>query len=67
MVTVEALQTMTNLQARAHQNMVTLAQQQMDALKEIVNSNTRSGSSGGMTDTRGNGRSVVIKGDEQRF
>ena len=57
---------MTNLQAQAHQNMVTLAQQHMDALKEIVNSNTRGGSSG-MTDTRGIGRPVVFKGDEQRY
>ena len=57
---------MTNLQAQAHQIMVTLAQQHMDALKEIVNSNTR-GSSSGMTVTRGIGRPVVFKGDEQRF
>ena len=67
MVTVEALQTMmTNLQAPAHQKRMTLAQQHMDALKEIVNSNTRGGSSG-MTDTRGIGRPVVFKGDEQRY
>ena len=67
MVTVEALQTMmTNLQAQAHQNMVTLAQQHLDALKEIVHSNTRGGSSG-MTDTRGIGRPVVFKGEEQRY
>ena len=67
MVTVEALQTMmTNLQAQAHQNMVTLAQQHMDALKEIVHSNTRGGSSG-MTDTRDIGRPVVFKGEEQRY
>ena len=57
---------MTNLQAQAHQNMVTLAQQHMDALKEIVHSNTRGGSSG-MTDTRGIGRPVVFKGEEQRY
>ena len=64
MVTVEALQTMmTNLQAQAHQNMVTLAQQHMDALREIVNVNTR-GESSGMTDTRGIGRPVVFRGDE---
>ena len=57
---------MTNLQAHAHQNMVTLAQQHMDTLKEIVNSNTRRGSSG-MTDTRGISRPVVFKADEQRY
>ena len=67
MVTVEALQTMmTNLQAQAHQKKVTLAQQHMDALKVIVNSNTR-GNSSGMTDTRCIGRPVVFKGDEQRY
>lgn len=36
---------MTNLQPQAHQNMVALWQQQMDALKEIVKPNTRGGSS----------------------
>ena len=55
---------MTNLQAQAHQNMVTLAQQHMDALKEIVHSNTR-GDSSGMTDTRGIGRPVVFKSREE--
>ena len=57
---------MTNLQAQAHQNLVTLAQQHMDALKEIVNSNTRGGWSG-MTDMRGIGWPVVFKGDEQWY
>ena len=57
---------MTNFQAKAHQDMVTLAQQHRDPLKEIVNSNSRGGSSG-MTDTRGIGRPVVFKGDEQRY
>ena len=68
MVTVENIQTvMTNLQGQAHHNMVMLAQQHMDALKEIVNSNTRGGSSGSMTDTVGIGRPVVFKGDDQRY
>ena len=67
MVTVEASHTMmTKLQAQAYQNMVTSAQQHMDALKEIVNSNTCGGSSG-MTDTRGIGPPVVFKGDEQSY
>ena len=64
-MTVETLQTvMTNLQAQAHQNIVTLAQQHMDALKDVVNSNTRGRSSGGMTCI---GRAVVFKGDDQRY
>ena len=42
MITVETLQTvMTNFQAQVHQNIVTLAQQHMDAMKDVVNSNTR--------------------------
>ena len=46
--------------------MMTLAQQHTDALKEIVNSNTCDGSSGGMTDTS-IGRPLVFKEDEQRY
>ena len=39
----------------------------MDALKEIVNSNLRGGSSGGMTNTTRIGLPEVCKGDDQRY
>ena len=58
---------MTNLQAQAHQKMVTLAKQPVYALVDMAKPSARSGSNGDPTDTRGTELPVVSKGDEQRY
>ena len=66
MVTPEVMQQMmAQLMTINTQNMATLASQQMDALKAIVQSSNRPQNT--LTDTRGIGKPVNFKGDEAKY
>ena len=66
MVTIEALQAMmSGLQEQNRNNMVMLANQHIDALKEIVKASKNNSS--GLTDVRGVGRPTTFRGEEEKY